>query len=143
MSEVGKNFTSSDLICHTLDDNNHITSKQFGKQNEIFRIINGWKKHSRIHKHLAECGTERSHYAIWNQSRWRWLEKNNAKKSVSVTTLRLRSQALTALRLKKPVTSVVVVGKVGHNDYEIVLCSIVTAHCCLSCGKIILGKVNV
>ncbi len=40
----------------------------------------------------------------------------NAKKSVSVTTLRLRNQAPTALRLKKPVTSAVVVGKVGHRE---------------------------
>ena len=40
----------------------------------------------------------------------------NVKRCVSVMTLRLRSQALTALRLKKPVTSAVVVGKVGHRE---------------------------
>ena len=31
-------------------------------------------------------------------------------------TLRSRSQAVTALKLKKPVTSAVVVGKVGHRE---------------------------
>ena len=40
----------------------------------------------------------------------------NAKRCGSVTILPSRSQALTALRLKKPVTSAVVVGKVGHRE---------------------------
>ena len=40
----------------------------------------------------------------------------NAKRCESVTTLPLRGQALTALRLRKLATSAVAVGKVGHRE---------------------------
>jgi len=40
----------------------------------------------------------------------------NAKRCESVTISQPRVQAPTALRLRKPVTSAVVVGKVGHRE---------------------------
>jgi len=42
----------------------------------------------------------------------------NAKRCESVTTLPLRGQALTALRLRKLATSAVAVGKAGHKERE-------------------------
>jgi len=54
--------------------------------------------------------------AIWNTLKRVVVSNANAKRCESVMTLRSRSQAPTALRLKKPVTSAVVVGKVGHRE---------------------------
>ena len=56
--------------------------------------------------------------AIWSTLKKVVVSNANAKRCESVTTLPLRGQALTALRLRKLATSAVAVGKAGHKERE-------------------------